>query len=192
MGMTSPKAAYYYNASGGTGSIRQGCGSGAMFHDIQSLLSGLVDEVFHRTSHPASMEELRQCFGSPFSITCSPQGDSGITYRFQQPKELFLVEKEDICRSPCIQFHAHSSEAVAVGQHFRQCREALLTLGVSIALEIDDQEKWSDDDIVACWHAAAGGDAIDVLLADDDVLWSRLPFHERHQRLLRNIRLHCS
>lgn len=183
IGMIPSRAAYYLSDDG-----RQGFGNGAIFKDTRSLQAGLVDEVFNRTTHPVTMEELHQCFGHPSSITHGPQGDSGITYRFQKLKEFFSVGNEDICCFPCIKFRAHSQEALAVGQHFRMCREALLTLGVSIVFDIDEQEKWSDDDIISCWQAAAGGDAIDVLLADD-VLWRRLTFHDRHQRLLRNVRM---
>jgi hypothetical protein len=93
------------------------------------------------------------------------------------------VDKDDIC-SPCLEYDAKSGDAASVGLHFHTCRQALLKYGISIALDIDQQERWSNEAIVATWWAASGADLQSwIELVNQDVLWNRLPLEGRYEEI---------
>mmetsp|Transcript_30118 Transcript_30118/g.34314 ORF Transcript_30118/g.34314 Transcript_30118/m.34314 type:complete len:283 (+) Transcript_30118:2-850(+) len=185
--LTPSDAAYYESATG-----RQSFGSSAMFMDTNNAQAELVTDVFHRTTHGALTEELRLCFGYPSSVESagSYKQCSKIYYQFQNPEQLFASNKDDIC-SPCLEYDAKSGDGKSVGLHFHECRQALLTYGISIALDIDQQGKWSNEAIAETWWAAAGADLQSWIdLVNKDVLWNRLPLETGRYETIRQLMKH--
>jgi len=166
----------------------------AMFRDTHNKHAALVQAVFHRTERGALQEELRLCYGIPSSVEGEEASGytrcSKIYYQFQDPASLFAVSPDEIC-SPCLEYDATARDATAVGLHFHTCRQALLTYGISIALDIDQQEKWSNDAIAATWWAAANRDLpCWIELIQRDVLWNRLPLETGRYEIIRHLMKH--
>jgi len=184
--LTKPGTAYYTGTlfDGGPGK-RVDWGNSMLFWNISHPESDLVADVFTRTTRPTSNEEFRICFGIPAKDSGGRRNTcTRIEYQFQNPTDIYQIE--DVCCSPCLEFISRDVDAAAVGAHFKKCREALGSIGYSIALDIHGQDKdsaawdgissqpWSSDAIATSWLAASGGDITRFMhMIKDDTLWVR-------------------
>ena len=191
--MSAPEVAYA-NATGRLALPRQvrtrtEFGNSAVFRNDAHRDAAYANGIFSRPDNIVGEEELQVCFGFPFAH----QGTnlSTIMYQFKNPETVFNID--ECCCSPCLQYNARAADAGAVGRHFRRCREAMETLGYTIMLDIQNQEReegnshfWPAIAIGTAFFEAAGG-SIDEFHAmaqpDVDALWFRCGDEKRRDVL---------
>ena len=176
----SPGCAWYWSDKGKA----DVAGGASMFinlnHSDASYAIGILKTP---NKKPTTMEELRKVFGFPASMEGGI--DSLIEYQFQNPEEIYKIK--NCCCSPCLDYFAIESDAASVGRHFRRCREAMLKLGYSLALDVYHQDHWSPKAAATAWFHAAGCDmdeCLDMMKADQ--VWMRCCGH-RKQWVIREL-----
>mmetsp|Transcript_13042 Transcript_13042/g.30009 ORF Transcript_13042/g.30009 Transcript_13042/m.30009 type:complete len:420 (-) Transcript_13042:29-1288(-) len=176
----SPGCAWYESDSG----VADIAGGASMFINLNhSDASYAIGILRTKNSRATTQEELRKVFGYP----ASDEGgiESLIEYQFQNPASIYKIK--NCCCSPCLDFRAIESDAASVGRHFRQCREGMLKLGYSLALDVYHQDEWSPRAVATAWYYAAGCDMEECLqMLQADQVWMRCCGH-RKEWLIREL-----
>lgn len=125
--------------------------------------------------------------------TVADTGNDGwaihVTYLFDMNSEvIFGRDSEEVCCTPCLRLGAvHSSDASALGRHFRKCYDRMKAFGFNIGIFVPGGDAWSDEAIALFLIGAARGDMNEVLFFmetavvftfTDDLEANVIPAHE--------------
>jgi hypothetical protein len=154
--LSAPGVASYTGSYGDGMPVHTGFGNSSVFRNSKHEDAAHLAEMLTRTDRDVTNEEMRVSFGFPGSYN-SGGNTSLVVYQFQNPEVIYKMKK--VCCSPCLDYTASEADAANVGRHFRRCREAMQSLGYSIALDVDKQDEpraWSAMSIAVAWFEASG------------------------------------